>query len=112
MSQTNQVNPEHLKQAAFEVLSSKVSSAVFFEKLASHGIVPTTEEEAYQLLQAGDFLYGAQSQKTASDLNEPLRALGQIAGDPDQPYKQAAAVLAQDPEIFESVLVLAAMGDK
>lgn len=112
MSQTNQVNPEQLKQAAFEVLSTKVQTAVFFEKLAGYGIVPTTDEEAYQLLQAGDFLYGAQQQKTASDLSEPLAALSQVSGAPDQTYKQAAAILAQDPEIFESVLVLAAMGDQ
>jgi hypothetical protein len=109
MSQNQQFNPEQIRDASCSTLFQKLHSQVFFNKLASFGIVPSSEEEAVQLLQVADQLRQATSStKSASAFAEPLQALSSL-NNPESEVDKMAGVLFQDEDIYNSVLNLFAL---
>lgn len=112
--------------AAYNNLFDDVHARVFFTKLASvYGFPAETPEDQQYLLQlAGRLRHVAQAEKTASvsPYGAALSSLDQVMGAAgmDQPMqaaraqeaemsiKQAAAELAEDPTIYNSVLALKA----
>lgn len=113
--------------AAFNTLYDRVVVPVFFAKLASYGIQPQTREDAGHLLDIGHTLMqqdqlakqaqadarGSFFAKAAGELRSLVSgqpAVAQAAA--DQWHKEAAAGLAQDPEVVaaaESMLIAAGM---
>jgi hypothetical protein len=112
-------------QEAYAHLFTNVHQRAFFHKLASHGIEPQTPKEAQDLLElAGKLRVAAEDpsvkQAMAGDdsrfgaANAALdNLLGQEpaykqaqAQEQTVAIKQAAAHLAQDPDIYNSVLAL------
>lgn len=121
MSQNTQALPD--PAVAYQQLFDGVHSQVFFGKLASFGIQPTTEKEAADLLTlAGNLrnVDGAEKQAaTSSRFGGAVSALNSVIGNTpaaqqqqvavrDQAIKQAAAELAQDPSVYNAVLSLKA----
>lgn len=109
--------------AAYNHLFGDVHARVFFGKLASYGIQPTTEKEAEDLLQIAGQLRTADSPtKQAADssrFGSAVSALTNVLAPApttahqqraiaDHTIKQAAAELMQDPSIYNSVLSLKA----
>ena len=109
--------------AAYNHLFGDVHARVFFGKLASYGIQPTTEKEAEDLLQLAGQLrtedsptkQAAESSRfggAVSALNNVLSPAPanahQQAAITDRTIKQAAAELMQDPSVYNSVLSLKA----
>ena len=116
-------------QTAFNNLMSGVHGRVFFGKLASYGIVPQSEKQAAAMLELGGKLRVASQHeqvKQAEDANDPIlmanaaldRVMSQhgldgqfkqaAANDEAHAIRQAAANLAGDPTIYNSVLALKA----
>jgi hypothetical protein len=109
-------------ETAYNNLFNGVHQQVFFGRLAAHGVAPQTEKEAEDLLMLAGRLRSAEEQeKTAGDsrFGAPLAALDGVlsdegmaksAYDMEEAYsiKMAAAELAQDPTIYNSVLALKA----
>lgn len=106
------------KAQAQQTLIEKVFAPVFFEKLASHGIVPQSEAEANQYLQIGHALTEKSAQveetKKASAganpvLTQVLQTINPEAVKADQ-VKQASdisiEILDANPDIAEAVLEL------
>lgn len=108
---------------AYTQLFDGVHSQVFFGKLASHGIQPTTEKEAQDLFNlAGRLRHvdGPEKQaETQSRFGGAISALDSVLGNtPEgrqriaangrQAVKQAAAELMQDPGVYNAVLSLKA----
>lgn len=111
---------------AYNHLFGNVHARVFFTKLASvHGYPAETPESQNELLQlAGRLRHVAQAEKqaAASPYGTALSSLDQVMGAAgmDQPMqaaryqeaemaiKQAAAELANDPGVYNSVLALKA----
>jgi hypothetical protein len=122
MSQTNQATlPD--ANAAYGTLFDNVHAQVFFGKLASYGIQPGTEKEAADLLEIAAQLRGVDNPvKQASEqsrFGNAVQALGSVVSSTpygqkqaaiaqDNAIKQAAATLAQDPNLYNSVLALKA----
>ena len=109
--------------AAYNHLFGDVHARVFFGKLASYGIQPTTEKEAEHLLHIAGQLrtsdsptkQAAESSRfsgAASALNNVLSpapaTAHQQAAITDRMIKQAAAELMQDSSVYNSVLSLKA----
>lgn len=112
-------NPED----AYNQLFEGVHSQVFFGKLASYGIQPTTEKEAMDLFElAGRLRHvdGPEKQAAAqsrfggvvsaldSVLDNTPAVRQQQAVHGKQAVKQAAAELMQDPGVYNAVLSLKA----
>jgi len=109
-------------QDAYNHLFDGVHSEVFFGKLASYGIHPSSEKEAADLLQlAAQLSHAVDSEKTASEsrfsgavqalnsaFNNTPAGLQKQAKAKDQAIEKAAEQLAQDPAIFASVISLKA----
>lgn len=106
---------------AYTTLFDNVHAQVFFGKLASYGIQPTTEKEAADLLQIAAQLRTVDNPvKQASDHSRfggAASALGSVVSSTpygqqqaaiaeNQAVKQAAATLAQDPSLYSAVLSL------
>ena len=115
-------NPE----AAYDHLFNNVHAQVFFGRLAQRGYAPQNEKQAQDLLGlAGRLREVAQAEKTANDASSPfagaVAALDQYLGvntsghvkqaqaqQRDLAIKQAAAELAEDAGVYNSVLSLKA----
>jgi len=112
-------NPED----AYNQLFDGVHSQVFFGKLASYGIQPTTEKEATDLFElAGRLRHvdGPEKQAAAqSRFGGAVSALDSVLGNTPvfrqqkavhgkQAVKQAAAELMRDPGVYNAVLSLKA----
>ena len=106
---------------AYNKLYQDVHAEVFFGKLASYGIQPTTEKEAADLFAiAGQLRDVPDSEKQAADQSRfgvAAEALGTIVNQTpagqqqaafaqQQAVKQAVDQLSQDPSIYNSVLSL------
>lgn len=101
---------------AYDTVFQRIHATAFFEKLASHGIVPATHEEAASLLDMGAQLMMLPEEaptnrfaKVSSDLGAIVAQRtgvnpGQQAN--DQHLTKIAMELCKDPEIYNSVLVL------
>lgn len=118
-SQVTLPNPED----AYKQLFENVHSQVFFGKLASYGIQPTTEKETQDLFElAGRLRHVDGPEKRASTQSRfggAVTALDSVLGNtPEgrqrtvanskQAVKQAAAELMQDPSVYNAVLALKA----
>jgi len=121
MSQSEASLPE--PEAAYSHLFDGVHSQVFFGKLASYGIQPTTEKEAQDLFAlagrlrevdgpekqaAAQSRYGGAVSALDSVLGNTPAGRQKIASDGKQAVKQAAAELMQDPSVYNAVLSLKA----
>lgn len=105
-------------EKAAEHVATNVYTAVFFEKLASLGITPSTQAEAEQLLQMGELVRAHEQQhgqaKVASDNSQALANLNaQLANSLGLQFdngstKRAAALFANDPATYNAVLSLRA----
>lgn len=109
-------------ETAFGNLFDGVHQQVFFGRLAAHGVAPQNEKEAEDLLLlAGRLRAAEEHEKQAGDsrFGAPLAALDGVLGgsgfqkqayDQEQAMaiKEAAAELANDPTIYNSVLALKA----
>ena len=124
MSASNTAQPTLPEpQAAINTLFSNVSAEVFFGKLASAGIQPQNQKEASDLLDlAGRLRLVEQDprakQASASPYAQMVTELDSVLArngldgnikqaavqEHEIAVKQAAARLAQDPEIFNAVL--------
>ena len=111
---------------AYGTIVSQLAAPYFFEKLAAHGIAPSSEKEAsemWDIAQKLHALYTAEQEKVAAAqastlasanarLDELLKAAGlggaQNAADPSVAFKQAADFVADQPEIASAVLTLQA----
>lgn len=98
---------------AHNQLFHEVHTPVFFSKLASYGIQPTTEKEAEDLLVMAAQLREVPLQKEASSrFSDASSALNQVLGGnftkvaQEQSINQAAAALSQRPDLYASVLRL------
>lgn len=112
--------PEHVDPAvaAHENLIAKVAQPVFFQKLASHGIVPNTQEEAQALLNMGANLFDRHSQAQAKSAStrtnlimrahQGLNDIGKSASDAsDQSAVYMANLLiSQDPDLIKSAIAV------
>ncbi len=114
--------------AAADNLFQGVYGRVFFHKLAQAGFVPRTEAQAQYMLKVAQTVREAEEAeaiKTASDSNDPyaaayhhleqavaqrgLKLPGRMdAASREYSFKQAAAALASDPDIYDSVLAVKA----
>jgi hypothetical protein len=118
---------DHIKQAADEAYATivaRVAAPYFFEKLAAHGVVPQSEEEAGEMWAAAHklhVLYSAEQEKSAAARSNSMAAVNQqldyfldaTGAAPQVSEKQAAfarcaAVAADEPEIANAVLTLQA----
>jgi hypothetical protein len=117
MSENNSALPDPV--SAYQHLFDRVHAQVFLNKLASYGIVPTTEAELEDLFTVAAQLRpvpGAEKQAAASSRFESAAsALGAVANPQQAPgafqesaLKQAVAELAADPDIYNSVLAVKA----
>lgn len=110
-------------EAAYKQLFDGVHSQVFFGKLASHGIQPTTEKEAQDLFElAGRLRHVDGPEKQAASqsrfggavsaldtvLGNTPEGRQKLASDGKQAVKQAASELMQDPSVYNAVLSLKA----
>lgn len=106
---------------AYGTLFENVHSQVFFGKLAQLGYTPTTDREAQDLLQIAANLrdVAGPEKAAASRFNGASQALSAVTPTSpavvqqrkqlqDAAVKQAAAQLAQNPEIYNAVLALKA----
>lgn len=98
---------------AYNFLFQNVLAPAFFEKLAEHGIQPTTEAEADLMLEIGEKLNFAKQQETvksAGDNTEFLRGVSTKLDDVMQArgynvptgYTKQAAALAANPQISQA----------
>lgn len=97
-------------QEDFETQRQRVYLPVYFNKLASWGIVPENEKEANDLLDITSQLLARQLAKQASDesrFSEVLEEL-EVPHETDIAVKAAVDAFAADPELYESALRLAA----
>jgi hypothetical protein len=110
--------------AAYQHLFDNVHAQVFFGKLASRGYTPQNEKQAQDLLTLAGRLRAVVTEKAAADnpFASAVTALdaylgetgmdGQLkvakAQEAAQSIKEAAAQLANDPAIYNSVLALKA----
>jgi hypothetical protein len=120
MSRENQATlPD--PSAAYNTLFDNVHAQVFFGKLASYGIQPTTEKEAGDLLEIAAQLRNVDNPvkqaSTRSRFGDAASALNSVVSSTpygqkqaavaeDHAIKQAAATLAQDPAVYNAVLAL------
>jgi len=106
---------------AYNHLFEGVHANVFFGKLANHGFQPQSEKEAGDLLQLAGRLRHVEDNEKAANANHSrfggaVGALDSAIGYGDQAaeladnqaIKAAAAQLADDPAIYNSVLSLKA----
>lgn len=123
MSDT-QTNPLPEPQAAMDTLFQRVHSQVFFGKLAQAGIPVNTEKDAADLLELAGKLRSIPQTKSAqagiyagaSQALDHVMAANGLDGNLKQAQARdqhfalgnAAAQLAQDPEIYNAVLSLKA----
>jgi len=104
---------------AYNHVFSEIHATTFFNKLASAGISPSTDQEVEDLLKLAGTLrpYAAQAaEKTASAsrFGGALNDLSQLTGatqatnqlQSQMAIKQAAAAVLQDPAIYQSMLSL------
>lgn len=113
------------RDAAFNTLYSDIHNRVFFNKLASAGYVPENMAQAQAYLDMGEQLLATSTMsiKQAADANDPVllakQALDNYLGVNSLTYQnheeaerlsiqKTAAALAQNPEIYNAVLVLKA----
>ncbi len=99
-------------------LAQTVGRTAFFGKLASAGIVPRNDEEAYALLDMGDRLYEANmadeakaSEKTGSLIEYSLNMLDATLGSRprtsnDLLTKQAAVACAETDGVLAAAMIL------
>jgi len=121
MSQNTQALPDPAD--AYQQLFDGVHAQVFFGKLASYGIQPTTEKEAADLFElAGQLRHVDSPEKQASAHSRfggAVSALNSVLGSTaagqqqqarvqNQAIKQAAAELMQDSSVYNAVLSLKA----
>lgn len=119
MSQT----PTMSGQEAHSLLMLEVFAPAFMDKLASHGIVPQTEEEAIHYLSMGQKLLAADQHEQVKQAYSRVGFLKQAEADldrefqrrygvrpttgvrtPEEEYiKKAAAYLGTHPTIIEAV---------
>jgi hypothetical protein len=99
-----------------ELCFEQVYQPVFFDKLASRGLVPNTEAEAAQLLEIGAAAYREHVEilaKQASANTSLISAAhsyflgGSAQVDTNSRYKQAASAYAADPAIRAAALAIA-----
>jgi len=109
------------QKAAYDTLIAEVYAPVFFDKLASYGIVPATAAERDALLEIAEGFDSpavqpvkAASQGSLIELAaHGLRTVRQRAGDPyfaaaaDRQVKAAAAALAADPAVARAAALWA-----
>lgn len=110
-------------QDAYGLLSNQVHNQSFFGRLGQYGISPRTEKEASDLLKMAGQLresgYDSHAEQTqaadnASPITKAAAQLDNLLGSQnvkqnhDQAIKQACASLAQNADIFNSVLALKA----
>lgn len=100
-------------QDAYNTVFNSAHQNVFFSRLQAQGIVPQNEKEAQDLMMLAANLRDAvaQEKQASSRFSTPLNVLTHVnAGPQDNTllFKQAAAQLASDPNIYNSVLALAA----
>jgi hypothetical protein len=126
MNNTKQAGALPDPNAAYNHLFDNVHAQVFFGRLASRGYVPQSEKQANDYLQiAGRLRHVEATEKAAGDQHDPIglalaaldATLGETgmdghlkaaqARDADMAIKEAAAELAGDPLIYNSVLSLA-----
>ena len=117
---------DHVKEAAeqaYATVVTQLAAPYFFEKLAAHGIAPSSEAEAAEMWSAAQklhVLYTAEQEKTAAARHSGLAAVNQqldavlaAANGSEGNEKQAAfhdvaALAAEQPEIADAVLTLQA----
>ena len=124
MDQTNeQATPQPMDfESAYSLVYGQVYAPTFFEKLASHGIVPKDNEEAETMLKMANQLRvaydlqerqesGSLLEKAANHLNDQLSAMGYNQTPQEdaveKQIKQAAHATAQDPAIANALLSMA-----
>lgn len=109
-------------EQAYATVVAELAAPYFFEKLASHGIVPGTESEAAEMWTAAQklhVLYAAEQEKTAAarhnglavvnqQLDAVLAAAGGGAQEKFASFNDVAALAAQQPNIADAVLTLQA----
>lgn len=97
---------------AYNHLFTNVHSRVFFDKLASAGLGPATEQEAHELLQLAGQLRTVSPvvEKQASRFSEAVQSLNtvasQVPANQELAVKQAAVAVLQDPGVYQSLLSL------
>lgn len=103
---------------AYNHLYSNVHMPVFLQKLASYGIQPTTPEEVDDLLKIAGRLRNLPSEPSSqSRFASAANALDKLASETPhgqaarqtasaEMLKQASRALANDPDIFNSVMSL------
>jgi hypothetical protein len=117
---------DHVKEAAeqaYATVVTQLAAPYFFEKLAAHGLTPSSEGEAAEMWSAAQklhVLYTAEQEKTAAARHNGLAAVNQqldavlaAANGSEGNEKQAAfhdvaALAAEQPEIASAVLTLQA----
>lgn len=115
------VSQQDVNQAR-AILVSKVTTPVFFHKLAQYGIVPATEAQAQQLAQMGMKLLHAHQQeqaktaaskgdfldRAAARLDQQLQQSGLLAPGASQvetQFKTAASHVITDPDVQNALRV-------
>jgi hypothetical protein len=122
MSQNQQALPD--PRQAYVNLMDGVAARVFFEKLAAAGITCNNQQEARELVELAGYLRSDAAQTKAAssrygaaldDLRYVLegpngvdRVKAAAAQDLDVAMRRAAAGLAQDPTLYNSVLAIKA----
>lgn len=108
---------ENSGEAKLAQLVQRVYAPVFFEKLAQYGIVADSHEEELALLEMAATIdnqlaqertkqaaAGGPWQQALADLRTSIYGAATVS---DDQHKQAAASLAQDPELAEAALLYA-----
>lgn len=112
-------------QTAYDTLFSRVHAQVFFNKCASAGIVPQTQEQAQEMLNiAGKLRMVTQDAqvKAAAAVDDPFQQMSRSLDgviseyglaqpshlEVERGYKQAGDELANDPELYNAVLAMKA----
>jgi hypothetical protein len=110
------------QQTAYQTLITEVYAPVFFNKLASYGIVPTTEAERAALLEIAEGIDSPAVQPVKQAAQAPswieaaaggLRTVRQQAGDPHfakvaaSRIKEAASGLIADPRVARAAVLWA-----
>lgn len=109
-------------EQAYATIVTELAAPHFFEKLASVGIQPRSEQEAAELWSAGQklhVLYTAEQEKTAAaqvsgltavnqQLSAALAAAGLAPAEKVASFADTASAAAEQPEIANAVLTLQA----
>lgn len=118
---------DHVKEAAeqaYATVVTQLAAPYFFEKLAAHGITPSSEGEAAEMWTAAQklhVLYTAEQEKTAAARHNGLAAVNQQldavlaaanggngGNEKQAAFHDVAALAAGQPEIADAVLTLQA----